>query len=254
MSRFVHDMLVAFRRSLTMTLQNPVWMLVSLMQPLLYLALFGPLLISVAQTPGFPEGDAWQVFVPGLLVQLGIFGASFVGFGIIAEWRQGVIDRLLVTPASRMAILSGTVLRDVVVVMVQGLALVSAAYLFGLRVPPLALVAGLLLVGMLGGTFAFLSYAAGLWLKAENALAPLINSIALPVLLLSGILLPMSLAPGWLQLISDINPFKHVVTGLRAVFRGEIFSAPAALAFGVAVVLIVISAEIGRRVFEGMTK
>ena len=71
------------------------------MQPILYLALFGPLLIPLAKMPGFPPGDAWRVFVPGLLVQLGIFGGAFVGFAIISEWREGVIDRMMVTPAAR---------------------------------------------------------------------------------------------------------------------------------------------------------
>ena len=72
-------------------------MLIGLLQPILYLTLFGPLLQNIAATSGF-QGDAWQVFVPGLLVQLGIFGGLFVGFGIIAEWRSGVIERQLVTP------------------------------------------------------------------------------------------------------------------------------------------------------------
>src|ERR671930_2344861 len=94
-----------FRRAMRLSLRNPVWVILGLIQPILYLALFGPLLKRVVRAPGFPPGDAWQVFVPGLLVQLGIFGAAFVGFGLLSEMRSGVVERMRVTPASRLALL-----------------------------------------------------------------------------------------------------------------------------------------------------
>jgi len=254
MTGFFHDMSVTFRRAMTQSLRNPVWLLFNLMQPILYLTLFGPLLQSVAQTPGFPPGDAWQVFVPGLLVQLGIFGASFVGFVIVAEWRNGVIERMLVTPANRTALISGMVLRDVLTVTVQGTVLVAAGYLFGLRIPLEAFLIGLVVVAVLAATFAFLSYAAGLILKTEDALAPLVNSFALPILLLSGILLPMSLAPRWLQIVSDINPIKHIVEAVRAVYRSDFGDPIIYLGFGLALALMVLSAWFGGRVFHRLTR
>lgn len=254
MRAYIHDSLVIFRRSMTITLQNPLWILITLMQPVLYLSLFGPLLVRVASVPGFPGGDAWQVFVPGLLVQLGIFGASFVGFSIIAELRAGVIDRMMVAPVSRTALITGRVLRDMLVLTFQGGILVGAAYLFGLRVPILAVVAGVFIVALLGGTFAYLSYAAGLALKTEDALAPLINSIALPVLLLSGILLPMTLAPAWLETLANLNPIKYVVDGLRAVFRGDWTSTTSIVGLLIALVMLVLAARVGNRVFKGQTK
>jgi ABC-2 type transport system permease protein len=251
---FFRDTTIVFNRSLRLSLQNPVWMLISLMQPILYLTLFGPLLQQIAQAPGFPPGDAWQVFVPGLLVQLGIFGAAFVGFGIIAEWRAGVLDRMMVTPANRVALIAGRVLRDVLTLVVQGLILIGAAYLFGLRVPLWAIFASLGIVALLAASFSFLSNAAGLWLKSEDALAPLVNSFALPVLLLSGILLPMSFAPVWLQVVSDINPIKHIVEAIRAVFRSDITDASVALGVGLSVLLVIFSAWLGTRVFRAQTR
>ena len=140
---FFADTWVIFSRAMRLSLRQPMWVLIGLMQPILYLTLFGPLLQQVASAPGFPPGDAWAVFVPGLLVQLGIFGGLFVGFGIIAEWRAGVIERQMVTPASRVALIAGRTLRDVVVIVVQAIVLVGAAYFFGLRVPFVALIIGL---------------------------------------------------------------------------------------------------------------
>lgn len=252
--RFLNETYVVFRRAVRLSLANPTWMLISILQPILYLTLFGPLLEQVAMTPGFPPGDAWTIFVPGLLVQLGIFGAAFVGFAIIAEWRSGVIDRMLATPASRTALIGGRVLHDTLMVIVQGMILVGAATLMGLRAPLSVIVVGLAIVGLLGAAFSALSYGTALSLKSENAFAPLTNMFALPILLLSGILLPMSLAPRWLQVASDFNPIKHVVEGLRAVYRGEIFSTSALAGVVIALVFVVLGLVYGRKVFNAQTK
>jgi ABC-2 type transport system permease protein len=250
---FFRDTWIVFARSMRLSLRQPLWVVIGLLQPILYLTLFGPLLQNIAASSGF-QGDAWQVFVPGLLVQLGIFGGLFVGFGIIAEWRSGVIERQLVTPATRTAIVTGRTLRDVVVIVVQAIVLVGAAFLLGLRIPVAALIIGLVLVGMLGAAFSFISNAIGIATKSEDALAPMVNTLALPILLLSGILLPMNIAPQWLQIVSNFNPFKHIVEALRAVFRGD-FSDPIVwIGVVLSVILVVLGAWLGNRTLTAQTK
>jgi len=251
--RIISDTWIIFSRAMRLSVRNPVWVIIGLTQPILYLTLFGPLLEPVTSAPGFPPGDAWQVFVPGLLVQLGIFGAAFVGFGLIAEYRAGVVERMRVTPASRVSLLLGRVLRDVVVLLVQGTILVVVATFFGLHAPIGSLVEGLAVVALLGASFSALSYAAALRLKSEDALAPLLNGLAVPVLLLSGILLPMSLAPTWLQRLSDINPLKHVVDGVRAVFLGHSGSATALWGIVVTVAMVLVGVAVGTRTFRRET-
>ncbi len=252
MKKYLSDASVVFSRSLLLALQNPVWIIISLMQPILYLTLFGPVLEAVSHAPGFPPGDSWRVFVPGLLVQLGIFGAAFVGFGMIAEWRAGVIERMLVAPMRPTALLGGLVARDVLVVTLQGALLTGLSFLFGLRISPEAFLVALLLIALLAASFASLSYGAALLVKNENALAPMVNSLALPILLLSGILLPMSLAPEWLQVVSDFNPIKHVVNGLRAAFRGDALSTSTLIAFVIACVIAVLSVLAGARAMKNL--
>ena len=206
MTTFFRDTYLIFSRSMRLSIRNPIWTVISLTQPILYLALFGPLLKQVvANTPGLPPGDEWQIFVPGLLVQLGIFGAAFVGFGLIHEYRAGVIERQRVSPASRPALLVGRMLRDVFVLLIQAVVLTLVAIPFGLRAPVGGVILAIVVVAGLGAAFSSLSYAAALRLKSEDALAPLFNGLAIPVLLLSGILLPMSLAPQWLRTVSDLS-------------------------------------------------
>jgi ABC-2 type transport system permease protein len=222
---FFRDTWLIFSRSMRLSLRNPIWVVLGLIQPILYLVLFGPLLKKVvASTPGLPPGNEWQIFVPGLLVLLGLFGAAFVGFGLIAEWRAGVIERQRVSPASRVALLAGRVLRDVVVLLVQAIILTLVAIAFGLRAPVGGVILAIVVVAGLGAAFASLSYGAALRLKSEDALAPLFNGLAIPLQLLSGILLPMSIAPLWLRDISNVNPLKHIVDGVRVFFTGDIAS------------------------------
>ena len=246
----LRDAAIIFRYQMRLLLREPVWIVIALIQPLLYLALFAPLLDPIAKTKGFPPGDAWQVFVPGLLIQLGIFGSMFVGFGIIAEIRFGTVERMRVTPASRLGLLLGRVLRDTVVLLIQAVLLTAIAVVFGLRVPLAGALITVGIVGLLGISLSSLSYAAGLWLKSEDALAPLLNMVSIPVLLLSGILLPMTLAPRWLQRLAELNPFSHVVDGARAAFRNDF--ADHALVVGLlsAALLAVVGLAVATRTFQ----
>jgi ABC-2 type transport system permease protein len=246
----LRDAMITFRYQMRLLLREPVWIIIVMIQPLLYLALFAPLLDPISRTQGFPPGDAWQVFVPGLLIQLGIFGSMFVGFAIIAEIRYGTVERMRVTPASRLGLLLGRVMRDALVLLVQATLLTLIAVAFRLRVPLVGALLTVGIVGLLGVSLASLSYAAGLWLKSEDALAPLLNMIAVPVLLLSGILLPMSLAPAWLRRLAQLNPFSHVVDGARAAFRNDFSDGSLVIGLIAAAVLAVVGLAVAVRTFQ----
>lgn len=240
-----------FARSMKQSLRNPAWVIIGLIQPLLYLAFFGPLLAPVIEnTPGFPPGDAWQVLVPALLVQLGLFGSLFVGFGLISEYRAGVIERMRVTPVSRVALLLGRSLKDTVVLVVQGTLLTLLAVPFGLRAPIGGVLVALAMVAVLGLAMSSASYAIALRLKSEDALAPLLNAIVLPLLLLSGILLPMTVAPAWLYNLSRANPFVYVVDAERAIFQGELLTPTVLIGLGVSALLVAVTVGWGVRTFQ----
>ncbi len=168
-----------------------------------------------------PASNPYAFFVPGLLIQLGLFGAAFVGFTIIADWRAGVIERFRVTPVSRMALLAGRVLRDVLTLTVQAIVLVLGGLAFGLRAPLPGVLIALCFVAVVAVSLSALSYTVGLVLKSEDALAPLINMIVVPLMLLSGIMLPMTLGPRWLQDAAKLTPFGYIITAMRQVFAGK---------------------------------
>jgi ABC-2 type transport system permease protein len=219
---FLRESLIVFRRQLRMNLRSPAWVLIGVMQPILYLVLFGPLLEPiVAQFPGAAD-NPYTFLVPGLLVQLGMFGAFFAGFGLIAEWREGVVEAERVTPASRAALLVGRLMRDLAQLLVQALILVGLGFAMGMRGSAGGVVVGILLTLLVGGACAAASHALALTTKSEDVMAPVINMVMMPVLLLSGIMLPMTLGPAWLEGLSDFMPFRWIVDAVRDTFVGDL--------------------------------
>ncbi|MET4781067.1 ABC transporter permease [Glaciihabitans sp. UYNi722] len=245
---FFRDTSIVFRRQLRLSLREPAWVAIGLLQPVLYLVLFAPLLKPIAAQLG--TTNAYTLFVPGLLVQLAIFGALFVGFGLIGEYRDGVIEAERVTPASRTALLLGRVLRDVLQVAVQGAILLGLGLLFGMTGSGFGIILGYVLALILTGAIAAAGYALALTVKTEDSLAAVANGVSLPLLLLSGILLPMTLAPQWLQTLSDVIPVKHIVQGIRDLFVGSVWTAGTLWAVIWTIVLVVAGIWIGTRTFR----
>lgn len=222
MRKLSRDTWLLFAHNVRATLRNPVWIIFGLFQPICYLLLFAPLLEDVAAMPGVPAGNALALFTPGLLIMQGILGTTFVGFGLISQLRGGVIERLRVTPVSRLALLLGNALRDVAILLIQSALLVGAAWLMGLEASlgGVALVLGLLV--LLGLVTASCSYALALVLKDENAFASTLQFFLLPLLLLSGVFLPLALAPAWIRAIASANPFAYAVDAARSLFGGDL--------------------------------
>jgi ABC-2 type transport system permease protein len=247
--QLVRDTWLIFHRSLWLTIRQPTWIIFGMMLPLLYLFLFGPLLEGATQAAG-AGSNAFNWFVPGLLIQIAIFGTAFAGFGLIAELRSGVIERMRVTPMSRAAMLLGRSLRDVVILMFQAILLIILAIPLGLDVDAVGVVVLLALLALIGLMVAPFSYAAALVLKSEDAFAPLVQGITMPLLLLSGILLPMALAPDWLRFLSTLNPFTHSVDAARALFNGQWGDPEIAIGVGITAILAVISIWVAARTFS----
>jgi ABC-2 type transport system permease protein len=224
----VRDTWLVFLRTIRPTLRNPVVIVFGLMQPLLWLVLFGPLLSG---------SGSWQWFVPGLIIQMGLFGTAYAGFSLIPEIRSGALERMRVTPVSRVALLLGRVMRDVVILVVQCALLVVLSTIFGFRASVADVLLALVYAAVLGISIGAVSYTLALKLRNEYAFAPVLSSTVMPLMLLSGVLLPMNQGPHWLYVVSRINPFSHVADAVRAVVNGD-FESSSVLVGGVIVVAL----------------
>lgn len=248
--KLLSDIRLLFASNARETLRAPVRIAIGLFQPVCYLVLFAPLLKRISSTPGFPAGGALRVFTPGLLVLMTMFSAAYVGFGLIDDLRSGVIERLRVTPVSRLALLLGRALRDVSFLLAQSLVLLLVAWLLGLRADPAGVAIALLLVVLIGLLMSSCSYAIALAVKDEDALASSLNLGTLPLMLLSGIILPLTLAPLWLRDLAAINPLSHAVDAARSLFDGHITASAVPQGFAIMIVFAVVAVWWAARSFR----
>ncbi len=217
----LRDTILIGKNELLIQIRNPMWLFFGLFQPIVYLALFSPFLKGIASTPGFPMSSAIQFFAPGMIIMNVLFGSAFAGFGLIGQLRSGFIERIRVTPVSRLAIVLGLVFRSPVVLIVQSLILVViAASFFGLKVSISGTLLLIPLLVIIGITMASLSFTLGLIVKDEGALAALTNFFTLPLFLLAGVMLPVTFAPKFIQNIAKYNPFTYAVDASRALVNG----------------------------------
>ncbi|MFC9317461.1 ABC transporter permease [Streptomyces nigra] len=244
----IQDTALIYGRYMRQSLRSRFALLFGVLMPLLYLLFFGPLLTDL---PLGGKGSSWQVLVPGLLLQLGLFGASFAGFAVIIEQGQGVVDRMRVTPVSRLALLLGRVLREATVFVFQAVLLVLAALVMGLRAPLPGVLIGFAFVGLLTVSLASLSYALALKVRTPQEFGPAVNALTMPIMLLSGLMLPMTLGPRWLDVLSHFVPFRYLVDAVRDAYVGAYATQHMLYGTIVAVLFAALAVTVGTRVFRG---
>jgi ABC-2 type transport system permease protein len=241
---FATDVTTSFVREMKPALVGWSWMAFGLIQPLLYVAFFVPLLGGV----GIEGASPLQWFVPGMIVMLTLFGTAMVGWNLTEELMSGTLERFLATPMSRPALLFGRALKEMFPLIFQALAMIVIALPFGLTLHPVQMVLGLVLLALFGAGVASLSYALAIAARKNTSLFYMVSqSVALPLMLLGGVLLPLENGPTWLLVASRFNPLTYLVEGERALFRGELFTLPVAMGVLVAVLTAVIGLWVGAR-------
>ncbi len=241
MKKLLTESWVIGKNEILIQMRNPLWLFFGLFQPIVYLTLFSPFLSGITSAPGFPGGSAIQFFVPGLLIMNVLFGAGFAGFGLINQLRSGFIERIRVTPVSRLAIVIGLVLRSPLVTLVQSAILVVTAIFMGLDLSFWGAHILVLLMILIGLTMASISYTIALIVKDEGTLAAMTNFFTLPLMLLSGIMLPVAFAPKVIQNISAFDPFRYAVDAARALVNGDLGNDVVLVALAIFAVLSILS-------------
>jgi ABC-2 type transport system permease protein len=220
--KLLRDTWIVFQRQLLLVVRTPTRLVVGFVQPIAYLLLFAPLLKPALSSMGARTyADAYRIYVPGLLIVLVLFSGFFTGFALLAELRAGIIERSRVTPMSRFALLFGRALAEVATMMAQAVIITIFALPF-VRPSVGPLLLAYLLLSLMGLFASTISYAMALRIKNIAALGPLINTVSQPLALLSGVLLPLTLAPIWLVRVADWNPFYWATSGVRALFAGDV--------------------------------
>jgi ABC-2 type transport system permease protein len=240
-----------FAREITPSLRNPLGLAFTMTQPLIFLLLFGPLLSG---TPGVGEGSPWQWFVPGILVMLALFGTGGTGYLLLIEMASGSLERMLVTPLSRAAMMIGRNLKEVVTLLAQAVLIVVALLPFGFRLHPLGALTGLLILAVFGLGLGGLTFALAIAAKRREEIFHGVQQLVLfPLLLLSGVLMPMDAAPPWMSVLSQANPVTYIVEAERALFAGDLSSESVLYGVIAAVATAVVGLALGTRAMRRAT-
>jgi ABC-2 type transport system permease protein len=175
-----------------------------------------------------PGGDVWAWFVPGILVMTTLFGTSTTGANLLFEMQTGAHERLLVTPLARSAQLVGRSWKEMVPIVAQSLVVVVVMLPFGFTFHPAGALLGLLVLAVFGVGIGSLSYALAIAVRKQDWMFWAVQQTLLfPLLILSGMLLPLETGPRWMQVAADLNPLRYVVDAERALFAGDLASGTA---------------------------
>jgi ABC-2 type transport system permease protein len=208
--------------------RQPWFVGVTLVQPVIWLLIFGSLFGSAVEIPGF-EGDGTYIdyLAPGIVVMVALFTSGWVGMSLIQDLQRGVADRFLVTPVRRGALIAGGVVQNAIVLAVQsslivGMALVAGASFDNGAGGVLALYGVAIL---LGSALAGWSNAVALLTRTEESLIGAVTFLVTPLAFLSTMFLPAELMPGWIRTAARLNPVNWAVeAGREATTAGADWS------------------------------
>ena len=162
-----------------------------------------------------------QWFLPGVIVMICLFGTGASGSNLLFEISLGSYERVLASPLRRPAILIGKSLKELAPLIVQAALITLVAIPFGFVLHPLPVLVGLLLLGIFGiGMGAFSNALAIASRNREWMFWAVQQSLLFPLLILSGMMLPLEAGPGWIQVIGRFNPLTYIVDAERALFSG----------------------------------
>ncbi len=212
------------RQTLYMTVRHlrelwrqPWFVGVTLVQPVIWLLLFGALFKKIIDIPGF-HGHSYIAFLaPGVVVMTAMFNSAWSGMALIDDLNRGVTARFLVTPVRREALIAGRLVKEAVVVVIQSLVIVALALIVGASFPggPGGVAVLFAVSALLGATFGALSCGFALIVRQEEALIGAVQFIVLPLTFLSSTFLEASLMPSWIRRVSDFNPVNWAVLAGR---------------------------------------
>jgi ABC-2 type transport system permease protein len=232
-------------------LRQPAWIGISLVQPVIWLLLFGALFKRTADIPGFTGGSYIEFLTPGVVMMLAISSAGWVGMGFIEDINRGTMDRLLVSPIWRGALNLGSVAQSVLSIVIQSVIVIGLSLAVGAHFENgvAGVVVLVVLAGLLGAVFASLSNGVAVLTRQRETLIGIVTMVTLPLTFLSSALMQRSLLPDWIQWAAKFNPVDWAAQAGRSAAGADADWGLIATRTGFLVLLLVASAAFATRAF-----
>jgi ABC-2 type transport system permease protein len=205
-------------RRLRALARQPGVLIITLVQPVIWLFLFGNLFRRVVELPGFGAVSYLDYLVPGVVVMSAVSSNMWAGMGVIDEIDRGTLNRFLVTPVHRSAVLTAGVIEQAVSTAVQSAMIAVLGLAGGARYPGgwLGLTVLVLASVLLGAVFSALSNVLGLLVRQRETIIALSIFLLLPLTFLSSAFMAEDLMPGWMRAIAAANPVNWALAAARA--------------------------------------
>jgi ABC-2 type transport system permease protein len=233
-------------------LRQPAWVGISLVQPVIWLVLFGAVFKRAADIPGFAGASYVEFLAPGIVIMLAVSSAGWVGMGFIDDINRGTMDRLLVTPIWRGALNLGSVVQSVLTIAIQSVIVVGLSLAVGARfgggLPGVAVL--IAVAGLLGAVFASLSNGVAVLTRQRETLIGIVTTVTLPLVFLSSALMQQDLLPGWVQRVARFNPVNWATEAGRSAASPTTDWSLVGSRAGFLVLLLVASAAFATRAFR----
>ncbi len=223
----VSDTYHLFIRALKKLVRNPILLFFSLLQPIIFLVLFTQLFSRFVETGLFPAGVTYLEYAtPGILLQNGFSSALQSGTSIVDELNSGMLEKMLVTPVNRSAILLGRLVTDAFRVGVQSSIILILAYILGFNVATGAggIVLAIIIVAFFGLAWSGISLAIGLRTRSAETVFGIGGVLTFPLLFMSTALVPVKAMPTWMADVSSFNPISFAVNAVRDLSLPSAFS------------------------------
>ncbi len=222
-SDFLSETWVLYRRSLTKLIRRPIVLYFSLLQPAIWLLLFGQMFNRMVSLPGasssFGTSSYMAFFTPGVIMMTMLFGAGQTGLGLIQDMDSGFLDKLLTTPINRFAIILGKLLGDLTRMVMQSLLILTIATIAGVRfhAGALAIIFIVAISGLFGMALAGINTIIALKTRNTETTFLIGNFVNLPLMFTSTSMMPKSFLPNWMQTIANLNPITYGIEGMRGL-------------------------------------
>jgi len=247
----IHGFAAMFMRQLRAWYRDPVFLLLGLIQPVVWIGLYGKSFPSSVAIPGV-SGGYFSFLAVGMVSFVVLFSSVFGGMAVVFDKQLGHLKRILVTSVSRGSIVMSYTLANVVKSLAQAVVLLAVAVVLGLTLTgftPLGLAATFTAEALLALGLSALFTVAGLLSKSSSVLLAVMNFVALPLMFASNSLFPVDAMPGWIQGVSKLNPMTYANDAARQALLGSpgIVSVPvdlailAAFGFGLSLLSIFVS-------------
>jgi ABC-2 type transport system permease protein len=213
------------QRHIRALIRQPWWIAVTLVQPIIWLVLFGGLFTNMEKTPGWPAGVTFHEFIiPGVIVMTAFFSAGWGGMAMIDDLNRGIIDRFLVSPVTRSSITTGRLLSGSITIAIQSLIVLALGWIMGADYPggPLGMLVLILIAGVVGFGFGAFSNGLALIIRKEESLIAMMQFLLLPLTFVAAAFIPLALAPNWIEAAAKFNPVNWAIeAGRSALLDGS---------------------------------